>query len=531
MFQNEPLTDFTIAANRDQFRAALQAVEDRILGGGFRTGPIIEGKESFTGRSIASLDPSRSATTVGTVFLASAAEADRAIEVLRQGQAGWAGLPAKSRADIIRRAGALMRERRLALAALMTREGGKPWKESDGDVAEAIDFCFYYADEAERIAHPFRTQEVMGEENTLYHLPRGTAAVISPWNFPLAIACGMVVAGLVTGNTVVLKPAEQTSLIAGELARILLEAGVPPTAFALLPGLGEEVGRRLVAHPHVDMICFTGSKSVGLEILATAAKVQDGQVNLKRVIAELSGKNAIIVDEDADLDEAIKGVLYSAFGYAGQKCSACSRAIIVGDAYDPFMRRLTAAAADLIIGEAKDPATLIGPVIDEESQRRITGIITRIEQDTPLAFRGAVPTGGYFVPPTIFKDVQSTSLAWREEIFGPVLGCRQAKSFGEAIELANDSSFALTGGLFSRSPAHIQQAIARVECGNFYINRGCTGALVGRQPFGGFKMSGVGAQAGGPDYLLQFVHSRVVSENTMRRGFAPPSPGESKSAR
>jgi RHH-type proline utilization regulon transcriptional repressor/proline dehydrogenase/delta 1-pyrroline-5-carboxylate dehydrogenase len=414
-----------------------------------------------------------------------------------------------------------MRAERHDLSALIVREAGKPWKEADADVAEAIDFCDYYAEQMEELGPPKLMQKLPGENNHYFHIPRGIAVVIAPWNFPLAIACGMTVAALVTGNCAVLKPAEQTSLIAGEFARILLACGVPKDAFAFLPGLGEVVGRQLVSHPDVNMICFTGSKSVGLEIIKTAAVVQPGQESLKRVIAELSGKNAIIVDEDADLDEAIKGVLYSAFGFSGQKCSACSRCIVVGDAYEPFMNRLVAAAADLIVGAPSDPATLVGPVIDSESQSRIAKLIAAMENSTKLAFKGTTPESGFFVPPTIFRDVDPTSAVWREEIFGPVVGCCQARDFAHAIELANDSSFALTGGIFSRSPANIEVAVSTIKVGNLYINRGCTGAMVGRQPFGGFKMSGIGAQAGGPDYLLQFVHSRTVCENTMRRGFAP----------
>jgi len=521
MFQNEPFIDFTIAAHRDAFKKALDEADHKIRAGGYKAAPIINGNIIGGGETTPSIDPANPTITVGTVTLASAANVHEAIKNLKSGYVRWSKTPYGTRAEIIRAVGAKMRAERNALSALIVREAGKPWKEADADVAEAIDFCDYYADGMLELGPPKLMQKLPGENNHYYHIPRGIAVVIAPWNFPLAIACGMTVAALVTGNCAILKPAEQTSLIAGEFARILLECGVPKDAFAFLPGLGEVVGRELVAHPEVNMICFTGSKSVGLEIIKTAAQVQPGQESLKRVIAELSGKNAVIVDEDADLDEAIKGVLYSAFGFSGQKCSACSRCIIVGDAYEPFMNRLVAAAADLIVGAPSDPATLVGPVIDAESQARIQRLIAQIESTTKLAFKGNIPSTGYFVPPTIFRDVDTSSPAWREEIFGPVVGCCQARDFEHAIELANDSSFALTGGVFSRSPANIELAVNNVKVGNLYINRGCTGAMVGRQPFGGFKMSGIGAQAGGPDYLLQFVHSRTVCENTMRRGFAP----------
>jgi RHH-type proline utilization regulon transcriptional repressor/proline dehydrogenase/delta 1-pyrroline-5-carboxylate dehydrogenase len=423
---------------------------------------------------------------------------------------------------VLKTAASLMRARKNALSALIIREAGKSWREADADVAEAIDFCDYYADCMLKLAAPVLTQEVPGEENFYFYQSRGVCAVIAPWNFPFAIACGMATAALVAGNVVALKPSEQTGAIAQELALLLFEAGLPKNALAFLPGRGEVIGRHLVQHPLVDMVVFTGSKPVGLEILRETAEVRPGQRNLKKVVAELGGKNAIIVDEDADLDEAIKGILSSAFGFSGQKCSACSRVIAVGDCYEPLLRRLSDAARDVIVGAAAQPATLVGPVIDAESQARILGVIARAESEHTLAFKGKVPSdSGYFVPPSIFKDVSTESSLWREEVFGPVVACAQAPDFTTALEMANASEYALTGGVFSRSPAHLEQAKRHFKVGNLYLNRGCTGALVGRQPFGGFRMSGVGSKAGGPDYLLQFLEPRTVTENTMRRGFAP----------
>lgn len=521
MFKNEPLTDFTVEENRRAMSEALARLDDRIASGGLVAYPIVNGQQLRTAHTIPSVDPAAPHVTIGTVHFASTADANLALRSLRHGLASWESTAMERRCEALRNAANRMRARRFDLAALIIREAGKPWREADADVAEAIDFCDYYAEEYAKLGEPRRTMEVPGEENVMLYQPRGVAVVISPWNFPLAIATGMTVAALVTGNTTVLKPAEQTSLIAYELAQLLLESGVPSSAFAFLPGVGEEVGRELVHSPEVDVICFTGSKGVGLEIIENASRVLPGQRNVKRVIAEMGGKNAIIVDDDADLDEAVKGVIASAFGYAGQKCSACSRLIVVGDAYEPLIERLREAAHDLVIGAPSEPATLLGPVIDDVAQQRILSTIERAERELSLLFKGQTPEAGYYVPATIFRDVPTTSFIWKEEIFGPVLACRPARSFDEAIAMATDSQYALTGGLFSRSPSHIEQAKRQFKVGNLYINRGCTGALVCRQPFGGFKMSGVGSKAGGPDYLLQFVEPRVITENTMRRGFAP----------
>jgi RHH-type proline utilization regulon transcriptional repressor/proline dehydrogenase/delta 1-pyrroline-5-carboxylate dehydrogenase len=419
----------------------------------------------------------------------------------------------------------LMRHKRAFLSALIIREVGKPWRDADADVAEAIDFCQYYALEMLRLGTPRLTEKVMGEENLYFYQPRGVTVVISPWNFPLAITCGMAVAALVAGNTVVLKPAEQASITAYEFSKLVLEAGFPPSTFAFLPSRGEDVGRHLVAHPHVALIAFTGSRAVGLEIMRTASSVVPGQPTIKRVIAELGGKNAIIVDDDADFDDAIRGVVNSAFGYAGQKCSACSRLIVVKDAYEPFLSRLAAATHDIIVGEAASPASLLGPVIDEEARNRIVDTVQRGKGELNVLAQTALPhellSRGTFVAPTIFRDVPTDHPIWNEEIFGPVLACTRAASFEEALKLATTSDYALTGGVFSRHPRHVALAREEFRVGNLYINRGITGALVGRQPFGGFHFSGIGSKAGGPDYLLQFMEPRVVTENTMRRGFAP----------
>jgi len=346
--------------------------------------------------------------------------------------------------------------------------------------------------------------------------------VISPWNFPLAIPTGMVVAALVTGNTVVLKPAEQTPAVAFRLVEALEAAGLPPGVLGFVPGIGEEVGAHLVEHPDVAFVVFTGSKAVGLAINQTAAVAQPGQRHIKRVVAEMGGKNAIVVDADADLDQAVPAIAASAFGYAGQKCSAASRLVVLEPVYDQLVERLVGHSAVLPIGHPREMSVKIGPLIDADAWERVRGCVEQAPREaTVLLSRTDLPPTGWFVGPTIIGDVAADSPLVREEIFGPVLTVIRAGDLEEAIALANDTDYALTGGIFSRSPAHIRYATAELRAGNIYVNRAITGAVVGRQPFGGYGMSGVGSKAGGPDYLLQFLDPQVVTENTMRQGFAP----------
>jgi RHH-type proline utilization regulon transcriptional repressor/proline dehydrogenase/delta 1-pyrroline-5-carboxylate dehydrogenase len=523
-FKNEPLLDFSEEPNRRTVLSGLQEVENLIRKDAFYARPIINGEELRSADTFSRTDPSDQTTTIGVVEFGDLKAAERAVATCSEGLPAWRATSIDHRAQVLTRIASIMRERKSFLTGLIIREVGKTWREADADVAEAIDFCDYYAAEILRIAPPHLTEQVMGEENYYLYQPRGVTVVISPWNFPLAIACGMAVAALVTGNTVVLKPAEQSSLIAHQFARIILEAGVPKDAFSFLPGRGEEVGPYLVQHPQVAMIVFTGSRAVGLQIVNSAAHVPPGQRMIKKVVAELGGKNAIIVDEDADFDDAIRGVLASAFGFAGQKCSACSRLIVVGSAYEPFIQRLAAATADLIVGTARDPSSFLGPVVDQEACDRITTTIASASNLTLLA-QAKVPAElfqrGNFVPPTIFQDVPTTHPIWTDEIFGPVVACVQARDFDHALSLATSSEYALTGGVFSRHPQNLAKAKEEFRVGNLYINRSITGALVGRQPFGGFLMSGIGSKAGGPDYLLQFMEPRVITENTMRRGFTP----------
>jgi RHH-type proline utilization regulon transcriptional repressor/proline dehydrogenase/delta 1-pyrroline-5-carboxylate dehydrogenase len=417
-----------------------------------------------------------------------------------------------------------MRERRAALAALEVFEAGKPWSDADADVCEAIDFCEYYGREMLALDQGGRVSSPPGESNRLRYQGKGVAVVVAPWNFPLAIPCGMTVAALVAGNTVVLKPAEQTPALGYRLVEALEAGGLPAGVLGFLPGRGEEVGAALVAHPDVAVIAFTGSREVGLEINRSAALHRPGQRSVKRVVAEMGGKNAVVVDGDADLDQAVPAVVHSAFAYSGQKCSACSRLVLVDDIYDAFLPRLVAATEELAIGHPAEMGTELGPLIDADAAARVRSYVALAEEEgRVVSARRDVPGPGYFVGPVVVADLDpATSRVAREEIFGPVLSVLRATDFDHALALANDSDYGLTAGVLSRSPAHVARAAEELRAGNVYVNRAITGAVVGRQPFGGYGLSGVGSKAGGPDYLLQFLDPRVISENTIRQGFAPP---------
>jgi len=390
-------------------------------------------------------------------------------------------------------------------------------------VSEAIDFCNFYAGVMRELGRPQRTQTVAGESNVQHWWPRGVGVVIAPWNFPLAILTGMTSAALVAGNAVIMKPSDQTPVIGARLMELFIEAGLPPGVANLLTGPGGKIGAHLVAHPQIDFIAFTGSKEVGLKIWETAGRTAPGQANLKEVVCEMGGKNCVIVDSDADLDEAVVGCITSAFGYQGQKCSALSRLVVLAESYDKFLERLVAAAASLRIGPAEVAGNILGPVINRDAQQRILAVIEAGKKDARLAWQGSVPddANAWYVPPAIFTDVSPTSRLFCEEIFGPVLAVTRAKDFEEALVLANSGEFALTGGCYSRSPANLERVKTEMVCGNLYLNRAITGALVERQPFGGFKMSGGGTKAGGREYLQNFLVPRVVTENCLRRGFAP----------
>ena len=526
-FRNEPLSDFSRAENREAMAAALRTVRGQ-LG---RTYPVVVGNAPLkSAEFVDSFNPSKKAELVGRTGKATVEQARQAIASCQTAFETWRDTGIEERAALLRRIAGVMRKRRFELAAWIVLETGKPWRESDADVAEAIDFCDYYAAEALKMWGG-QAMPVPGEENRHFYEPRGVAVVIAPWNFPLAILCGMATAAVVTGNTVILKPAEQSGVIGAKLMECFQEAGLPAGVVNFVPGVGEEIGPELVGHPDVALIAFTGSLKVALAINEQASRTPGGQNFVKKVVAEMGGKNAVIVDADADLDEAVRAVVDSAFGYGGQKCSAGSRAIVVAGLYDQFLKRVVEATRSLTVSPAESPGCSLGPVIDAESQARIRKFVELGKTEAKLAYEhdlGDLADAGHFVGPTIFADVPETAAIAQEEIFGPVLSVMKAKDLDDALRIANGTRYALTGGIFSRSPEHIAKVKRKFRVGNLYVNRKCTGALVGRQPFGGFKLSGIGSKAGGPDYLLQFVVPRTITENTLRRGFAPEAsaPGE-----
>ncbi len=518
-FTNAPHTDFSRAEARERMRAALATVRATL---GRRIELAFPPPKGLTRPTLTARNPARPEEVVGVVSAAVPEDVDEAVARAVAGGRSWAATPASDRMAVLAKAADLLRRRRFELAALEVFEAGKGWRDADADVAEAIDFLEYYRRQMRRLAEPIRLGTLPGELNHLVYRPRGVVAVLSPWNFPLAIPTGMVAAALVTGNAVVFKPSERSPVTGHALVAAFREAGLPEGVLQFLPG-EPEAGRRLVAHPDVPVIAFTGSKAVGLQIIADAARVAPGQREVKKVIAEMGGKNAIIVDDTADLDEAVAGVIASFLGYQGQKCSACSRAIVLDTIHDAFVERLVEAARSVRMGPPEEPGAGLGPLIDQHAVQKVRDYLVVAKQEgTPVLLPDlARRPGPNFVGPTIVTNIRPEHRLAREEIFGPVLAVLRARDFDEALAFANATEYALTGGLFSRSPRNIARAREELLVGNLYINRGITGALVGRQPFGGGRLSGIGAKAGGPDYLLQFVSGSVLSENTLRRGFSP----------
>ena len=513
-FTNEPVLELRRAAVRARLADALATV-DAVLP--IRV-PAWIGVDTREGDELLSTDPGEPERVVARAACAGAEEVAAAVHSAERGAEAWSAVPASERAAVLIGAAAWMRERRLELAALEVRECAKPWPEADADVCEAIDFLEYYARGAVALEAGRTLAQAPGERNELSYAPRGVAAVISPWNFPIAIPCGMSAAALATGNAVVLKPAEQSPACALRIVQALRAAGAPPSAIALLPGNGE-AGAALVRHPKVHTIAFTGSLPVGLEIIRAAADTPTGQRHLKRVVAELGGKNCIIVDTDADLDEAVPAIVSSAFLYAGQKCSAASRVLVHEAIADALLRRVAGAARTLVVGQAEDLATDVPPVIERAAQARVNRYAELAARDGVIvAGHGQVPDRGWFCPPTVAAELPAGSAVLEEEIFGPLLAIERVRDVEDACEIVGAQPFGLTGGLFARNPATVKYVRARSPVGNLYVNRGITGAMVGRQPFGGNRLSGNGTKAGGPDYLLQFVEPRVVTENTMRHG-------------
>ncbi len=517
-FYNEPLLDFAVKADREKMQKALADAKASLP---VNVNIVINNKEFQSGKVFDRVNPSQSDQIVGKIQMATTEQAEQAMQAAQTAYKTWKNVPCEQRAALVDKLADIMTRDRFKLIATQVLEVGKPWAEADGDIGEAIDFCRYYARHMRELQKPLRVGGLPGELSHYIYKSRGVTAVIAPWNFPLAILAGMVTAAAVAGNTVVMKPAEQSTVVAWGLMKMIQEAGFPQGVINFLPGYGEEVGEYIVNHKYTTTIAFTGSKAVGLHIMNRAAVVQPGQQHVKRCIIEMGGKNAVIIDNDADLDEAVDGVIYSAFGFSGQKCSAASRVIVLDEVYDRFVDRLVETAKSIEIHPAENPKAYMGPVVDKEAYDRILGTIAEAEKNHKLLFKGSVPGGGFFAPPTIFGDVPGDAKLAQAEIFGPVVAVIRAKNLDQALEIANSTEYALTGGMFSRSPANIARVKEELEVGNLYVNRGITGAMVDRHPFGGFKMSGVGSKTGGPDYLKQYMEPACVTENTLRRGFAP----------
>jgi len=509
-FKNEPLTDFSRPENRERQQLALAAVE-KALG---RTYDLVIGGSRLKGpKTFNSTNPARPDQTIGVFQAASREQAVAAIEAANEAFNAWSRKPARERADLIFRAAARLRARRFELNAWMIFEVGKSWREADGDTAEAIDFLEFYGRESLRYAAEQPLTRIPGEQNQLVYIPLGAGVVIPPWNFPLAIMAGMTTAAVVTGNTVVLKPASDSPAIAAQFFAILEEVGLPAGVVNFVTGSGAEVGTTLVEHPKTRFVTFTGSKDVGLEINQRAAQPRPGQRWIKRVVAEMGGKDSILVDDEADLEAAVTGVVASAFGYQGQKCSACSRAIVVEPVYDEFLRRLKAKVETLRVGDPKDPDTDVGPVINEGAKRKILDYVEvgRAEGKV-IAGGAALDRPGNFVAPTVVAGVAPDARLAQEEIFGPVLAVIKAPDFDAGLRIANNTEYGLTGSVYTRNRDKIERAKREFHVGNLYVNRKCTGAMVGVHPFGGFNMSGTDSKAGGRDYLLLFLQAKATSE-------------------
>jgi len=511
-FRNEPFTDFSVPANSEAMQAALAKVKSQF---GKQYPLVIGGERVETEEWIVSTNPSAPDQVVGRFAKATSEHAERAMQAALQAFQHWQAVPAMERARYLLKAAALMRARKHELAAWMILEIGKNWAEADGDVAEAIDFCEFYAREMMRRSQPQPLTPYGGEENEISYIPLGVGVVVPPWNFPLAILVGMTTASIVTGNTVVLKPSSETPAIGYQFVTILEEAGLPAGVLNFVPGPGALVGDYLVSHPKTRFVAFTGSKEVGLRINEMAAKAKTGQVWIKRVVAEMGGKDSIIVDSGVDIEAAAEGIVASAFGFQGQKCSACSRAILHKDLYDPVLEKVVERTNQLVVGPAEQQSTFMGPVSSKSAYTSILKYIEVGKGEGRLVAGGQpapTPEGGFFIQPTVIADVNPTARIAQEEIFGPVLAVIKADSWQHALEIANNTEFGLTGAAYSRNREHLEQARRQFHVGNLYLNRKCTGALVGVHPFGGFNMSGTDSKGGGSDYLLLFTQAKVVSE-------------------
>jgi 1-pyrroline-5-carboxylate dehydrogenase len=510
-FRNEPFTDFSIAANHEAMKAALSKVKSQL---GKKYPLHIGAKKVETEDVIVSTNPSNPKEEIARISKATKEHAEQAMAAALDAFQTWKNVPPVERARYLFKAGAIMRRRRHEFSAWLILEIGKNWAEADADVAEAIDFCEFYGREMMRLSQPQPLTASSGEENELEYIPLGVGIVIPPWNFPLAILVGMSTAAIVAGNTVVLKPSSDTPAIAYKFFEVMQEAGLPPGVLNFLPGPGSSVGDFLIMHPKTRFIAFTGSKEVGLRINELAAKAQPGQIWIKRVVAEMGGKDSIIIDKDVDPDVAAEGVVAAAFGFQGQKCSACSRAIVHKDIYDEFVTRVKERTLKLKLGPPEERDNYIGPVASKSAYESILKYIEVGKQEGDLVCGGKTggDNGGFFIEPTVISSVSPTARIAQEEIFGPVLAIIKAESWDQALEFANNTEFGLTGAAYSGNRRHIEQARRDFHVGNLYLNRKCTGALVGVHPFGGFNMSGTDSKAGGKDYLLLYTQAKTVCE-------------------
>ena len=507
-FKNQPFIDFSKEENRKAQIEALEQVKSEL---GRKYPLIIGGKKIMNEDTFTSVNPSQPDQVIGYFSRATVEQANAAVQAAATAFESWKHVPAEERAAYLFAAADLMRQRRFYFNAWMIYEVGKSWAEADGDTAEAIDFMEFYARDMLRLAGEQPLTRIKEEDNDLVYIPLGVGAVIPPWNFPCAIMVGMTSAAFVTGNAVILKPASTSPAIAAQFMRILEEVGLPAGVVNFLPGSGSTIGDALVENPQVRFIAFTGSRDVGLRINELAAKPRKGQRWLKRAILEMGGKDAVIVDETADLDAAATGIVASAFGFQGQKCSAGSRAIIVDKVYDQVLQKVVEKTQQLTMGDVTQPETLIGPVVDANAMKKITEYIEIGKGEGQLVTGGSHHGPGYFIEPTVIADVDPHARIAQEEIFGPVLAVIRARDFDDAMHIANDTEYGLTGSLYSRDPQRIERAKEDYHVGNLYFNRKCTGALVGVHPFGGFNMSGTDSKAGGRDYLLLFTQAKAIS--------------------
>ncbi|KZZ84162.1 L-glutamate gamma-semialdehyde dehydrogenase [Bacillus sp. SJS] len=509
-YKHEPFTDFSVDSNKQDFEKGLATVES-YLGKDYDL--IVGGERISTEDKIVSINPANKEEVIGRVSKATREIAEKAMQVADETFNTWRKTKPEVRADILFRAAAIVRRRKHEFSALLLKEAGKPWNEADADTAEAIDFMEYYARQMLKLKDGQPVESRQGEYNRYSYIPLGVGVVISPWNFAFAIMAGTTVAALVAGNTVLLKPASTTPVVAAKFIEVLEEAGLPKGVVNYIPGSGAEVGDYLVDHPRTRFISFTGSRDVGLRIYERASKLSEGQIWLKRVIAEMGGKDTIVVDKEADLELAAQSIVKSAFGFSGQKCSACSRAVIVEDVYDQVVDRVIELTKELTVGDTTDGSIFMGPVIDQAAFDKIMEYVEIGRSEGRLLAGGEGDSSkGYFIQPTVVADVDPKARVMQEEIFGPFVAIAKAKDFNEAIEIANNTEYGLTGAVITNNRDHIEQAREDFHVGNLYFNRGCTGAIVGYQPFGGFNMSGTDSKAGGPDYLVLHMQAKTTSE-------------------